>query len=152
MIGRALVHAAAVVALWSGSADTLRSNFGVPAGKLGQDGDAKPARDEALQHLVVVALEADPRLEPGRAAELDHLIATGAGQRAAEPVLVSKVGDPHGLGGCQRMSRREGNAHGFLVDHVGLDVSREVERKGWIVEDDREVAGAGAHRRLETEE
>src|SRR5512144_2857000 len=66
---------------------------GMPAGELGQDGDAQTAGHEPLDHLVVLGLEADLRFEARFAAEADHLVAAGTGQGAAEPVLIRQVGD-----------------------------------------------------------
>src|SRR5436305_7050640 len=47
----------------------------VPTGELGEDRHPESGGDEALDHLVVLAAEADPRLEPRIATELEHLIA-----------------------------------------------------------------------------
>src|SRR5262249_27354405 len=65
--------------------------------ELGEERHSQTARDEALDHLVVLGLESDLRLEARLAAEVDHLETAGARLGAAEPLLVLEVLDPHGL-------------------------------------------------------
>ncbi len=114
-------------------------DVGVIAGELRQDRHAETAGDEALDHLVLLALEADPGLESRVAADLEHLLTAGAGQLPAEPVLVGEVLDPDRLRGGQRVAGRQRDPHRLLVDQLGLDVAGELERERRVVEDDGEV-------------
>src|SRR5262249_38638556 len=120
----------------------------VPARQLGKDRDAEAAGDKALDHLVVLALEGDVRLEAGFAAEVDDLEPAGAGHGAAVPVLLLEVGETYGLGGGEWMADRQSDPHRLLEDQLGLDVAGELKRELRIVEDDRNVEVAALHPRI----
>jgi hypothetical protein len=61
----------------------------------GRHGDTCPARDQVLHRLVVVEVEGDLRLEPGRATGATGEGLTGGATRPLDPRLIREVGEGH---------------------------------------------------------
>ena len=109
--------------------------------QVGQQREAEPGGDVGLKHLVLVALEPDPRIEARLAARLLDHVAAGARAHPAQPRLVGEVGEPH---------RRRPSARGWscgsarYIDSVKQQRPLDVALVGLggehrVVEDDREV-------------
>ena len=116
-------------------------------GEVRQERDAEARGDVALKHVVVVRLEADPRLEAGVAARAGDDQAAGARAAAAEPVLIGQVGhlDASAIG--EWMVERQGDVHRLGQEKRVLDVPLVRLRDGRIVERDRHVELSGAKAR-----
>src|SRR5215211_1541417 len=91
---------------WPRPSDVAKLDAWMTARQLRQNRYSEPRRDEALDHLVVLALERDLRLVPGVTAELQHLHPARARECAAEPLLVGEILDPHRLRRRERMTGR----------------------------------------------
>ena len=66
----------------------------VESASCGDQRDADPGRDQALDGLVVVALEGDAGLEAGGVAGADDVAGAGAGGRGLDPGLLAQVLEP----------------------------------------------------------
>ena len=105
--------------------------------------DADAGRDQALDGLVVVALERDPGLEAGRVAGAHDVAGAGAGRRGLHPRLAAQVLQPRPLLGSQLVPLGQRQVHRVLEQLDPPDARAELLADAVELEEQREVELAG---------